>query len=379
MTVLNKYIDNRENLEELLIKNLPSSIKAGNEKHNSNIFTIHTYRALKTCKFINYNTQERISFMIFDFDTYNNKNAIETFKNIDMFIDYITNKIGLEPTFITQTSKGYHFAYHLKNHIFTNQAKALKYLNDIKRGIIKKVGCDTNGSVRNYGIWRNPLKHNHYFSGEINYELNNFKEFAIPFKTIQQKFRRDITIRQVNNDILIKGNRNNVIFLSTMQWAKYRKNLTQEDIFIYAKRYNQQAQEPLADIEIQQIAKSVYRYYSKGLIYIASKERDINEGIMGFPKIKDLEHNDFLEEVKRRQILSASRTNSLIDKETKKELMLNAKKAFIERQKITNEIKIKKAIEELENLGKKVNNSAIARIAGLNRKTVGKYMSGYNL
>ena len=374
MTVLKPYQENKENLEELLIKNLPKEIKAGNEKHNSNIFTLSTYRALKTCKFINYNTRDRVSFMLFDFDTYNNKNAIETFKSIDMFLNYLIDKIGLKPTFITQTKKGYHFAYHLRNHVFTQQAKALKYLNDIKRGIIKKVGCDINGSVRNYGIWRNPLKHNHYFSGEINYKLNNFKEFAIPFKTIQQKFRRDITIRQVNSNILIKGNRNNAIFLSAMKWAKYRKNLTLEDIFTYVKIYNEQAEEPLCNIEIQQIAKSVYKYYRRGLIYVESKKRDINEGAMRFPKIKDLEHNDFLEEVKRRQILAASRTNSLIDKETKKELMLNAKKAFIERQKITNEIKIKKAIEELAELGKKVNNSSIARISGLNRKTVRKYM-----
>lgn len=373
MTLLNPYIEEEESLKELLIKNLPPYIKAGNEKEKANIFKFHTHIALKTCKFINYNTSQRVSFMIFDLDSYKDKKAIETFKNIDMFNDYLLEHIGYEPTFILQTDKGYHFAYHLKNHIFLNQQKALNYLNNIKLGIIEKLGCDIYGSTRNYGVWRNPLKHKHYFSSQINYELNDFKEFAISKKTIQQKFKRDITIRQLNKNLLVKGNRNNVIFFSTMKWAKNHKNLSCEDIYSYALTYNNQAKEPLDKKEVSNIAKSVYRYYINNLIYISTQKRDIKEGAMGFDKIRNLTFFEYQREVKRRQSLSAKRTNSIVNKSQKKELMLKAKNIHIENQKRLNLTKIKNAIEELTKLGLNVNNSSIAKISGLDRKTVRKY------
>ena len=123
-------------LKELLIKNLPSKIKAGNEKHLSNIYEYQTVKALDKCKFINFNSDKQISFMVFDIDKYEDKTAKEYFKNINGFYEYISEKIGLEPTYILETQKGFHFAYHLKNHVFTKQQKALNYLNLIKIGII---------------------------------------------------------------------------------------------------------------------------------------------------------------------------------------------------------------------------------------------------
>ena len=375
MTVLNKYSDTKESLKELLIKNLPSHIKAGNEKHNSNIFTLNSSIALKTCRFINYNSSNRISFIIFDFDTYNNKNAKDTFKNIDMFFNYLISKVHLEPTFITMTEKGYQFAYHLKNHVFTNQKKAVNYLNNIKEGIIKKVGCDIHGSNRNYGVWRNPLKHNYYYSGEINYELKNFTEYAVYSKTIQEKFNRDITIRQVKNNTIIKGNRNNAIFYATMLYAKNRKNLTLEDIYIISKNYNFQAEEPLKNNEIFNIAKSVYKYYSKNLIYVSTHKKEINEGVMKFKKMKNLEHEDFIKELKKRQSLAAKRTNNIIGKDKKKEIMLKNKEIYISRIKEKNKLKIESAIKKLQKENKKITKSEIAKLANLNRKTVSKYLS----
>jgi hypothetical protein len=68
MTQLQQYKTGKEELKELLIKNLPSKIKAGNEKHLSNVTEYKTIIALNKCKFINFNTSERISFMVFDID-----------------------------------------------------------------------------------------------------------------------------------------------------------------------------------------------------------------------------------------------------------------------------------------------------------------------
>ena len=82
MTTLQKYKTKNEELKELLIKNLPTKIKAGNEKHLSNIYEYQTVKALDKCKFINFNSYKQISFMVFDIDKYEDKTAKEYFKNI---------------------------------------------------------------------------------------------------------------------------------------------------------------------------------------------------------------------------------------------------------------------------------------------------------
>ena len=81
MTTLQKYKTKNEELKELLIKNLPTKIKAGNEKHLSNIYEYQTVKALDKCKFINFNSDTQISFMIFDIDKFEDKTAKEYFKN----------------------------------------------------------------------------------------------------------------------------------------------------------------------------------------------------------------------------------------------------------------------------------------------------------
>ena len=367
------FADSELVLEELLIKNLPSKIKGGTDKHNSNIFLLQTKKALKSCNFIHFNSEQRISFMIFDFDTYKDREAKQTFKNIDSFLNYLNDIVGLEPTFITETNKGYQFAYHLKNHIFTNQPKALNYLNNIKKGLIQRIGCDEHGSIRNYGIWRNPLKHNYYFSSQINYELRDFKDFVIYDKSPQKRFKRDIVHRQLDNNLLVEGNRNNVIFLATMKWAKNKKGLTIEDIFTFASIFNQKAEKPLSDKEITGIARSVYRYYINNKITVKIAKKEIDEGAMGFTKISNLSYEKYLEEVKRRQKLAAQRTNEIVDKSKKREQMLKAKEFYIKMQKDKTINKIKIAVKKLKEENKKITNSAIAKIAGVNRKTVAKY------
>ena len=368
------FADSELVLEELLIKNLPPYIKGGTDKHNSNIFLLQTKKALKSCNFIHFNSEQRISFMIFDFDTYENKEAKQTFKNIDSFLNYLTQIIGLEPTFITETNKGYQFAYHLKNQVFTNQPRALNYLNNIKNGLIKTIGCDPHGSIRNYGIWRNPLKHNYYFSAQINYKLKDFKDFIIYDKSPQKRFKRDIIHRQLDNNLLVEGNRNNVIFLATMKWAKNKKGLTINDIFSFASIFNQKAEKPLSDKEITGIARSVYRYYINNKITVKIAKKEIDEGAMGFTKISNLSYEKYLEEVKRRQKLAAQRTNEIVDKSKKREQMLKAKEFYIKMQKDKTINKIKIAVKKLKEENKKITNSAIAKIAGVNRKTVAKYL-----
>jgi len=379
MTILKKeFLDDRDRLEELIIKNQPARINGSNDKKTANFFNHNTKVALNKCDFIHFNSKEQISFMIFDIDEVGEKKAIEAFPKISDFWNYLSDKIGLEPTFITQTSKGYHFAFHLKNHIFTHQEKPYRYLMAIKSSIIELVGCDINGSARNYGIWRNPLRHNYYFSDSFNYELKDFRDLIVPEKSIQQKFDKTIMIRQINSNLLTVGNRNNAIFYSSMGWAKGKKNLTSENIYYYALLVNDKCDIPLNKKEIRSISNSVYSYYKANEINISSgakqEERDIDKGAMKFDKIKRLSKVEYILEVERRRKLSAQRTNEIVDSEQKKENMRELQKKQSEYIKIINQKKVDEAIETINRAGKKLTISEISRQSKLSRNTVRKYI-----
>ena len=372
MTTLQQHKTEREELKELLIKNLPPKIKAGNEKHLSNVFEYKTVIALDKCKFINFNSSERVSMMIFDIDNMKGKTAKEHFKNIDGFFEFISEKIGLEPTYIIETQKGFHFAYHLENHIFTHQPKALKYLLDIKRAITKLLKCDEIASHRLHGVWRNPLLHPYYYSKQINYELSDFKELIpkIEYKNIVCR-----TAVKVKEEDLIQGQRNFKFFEFAMRFAKGQKRLTQIDIVSYLTDINQTHEVGLENSEINQISKSVFKYWQKGTIRFGTKvnKKDIDEGIMNFPKMKNLSKEDYNNETKSRQRQSAFRTVENRDKEKNKNQLLEVKKDYQIKIQEDNQRKVLDAIIELENRNEKVTIASISRACNLNRKTVKKY------
>lgn len=70
-------INNTEDLKELLIKNLPSQIKGGNDKETANIIKLNSNIALESFKFINFNSKEQISILVFDMDKYGDATALE--------------------------------------------------------------------------------------------------------------------------------------------------------------------------------------------------------------------------------------------------------------------------------------------------------------
>ncbi|KAB7892600.1 replication initiation protein [Poseidonibacter ostreae] len=372
MTTLQQHKTEREELKELLIKNLPPKIKGGNEKHLSNVFEYQTVIALDKCKFINFNTSERISLMIFDIDNMKDKTAKEYFKNIDGFFEFISEKIGLEPTYILETQKGFHFGYHLKNHIYTHQAKALKYLLDIKRAITKLLKCDEIASHRLHGVWRNPLLHPYYYSKQINYELSDFKEL-IPKIEYRNKVSR--TTVKVKEEDLIQGQRNFKLFEYGMRFAKGQKALTQIDIVRYLNDINQTHEVGLENSEINQISKSVFKYWQSGKIRFGTKinKKDIDEGIMNFPKMKNLSKENYDNETKLRQRQSAFRTVENRDKEKNKNQLLEAKKIYQIKIQEDNQRKVLDTIIELKNRNVKVTIASISRVCNLNRKTVKKY------
>ncbi len=375
MTKMRKYTTTTEQFKELFIKNMPSQIKGGNEKHLSNINIFPTIQALKSCKFINFNTKERVSFMVFDIDKIGKKSAIDYFKTIDNFFEYLSTRIGYEPTYILMTDNGFHFAYHLKNHVYTSQEKSLKYLIDIKRTISEILKCDDIASNRLNGVWRNPFLHKYYYSECINYELSDFEDLL---QVNQKKCEKGIfSHNKINYNEIQKGNRNIKLFEAAMRFSKGKYNLTIDDICNYISNINCNFLDSLENSELHQISKSTYSYWRRNSIKFGSiqNNENLNIGIMGFKKMKNLSYFQYMEETKRRQSLAAHRTNSI--KKNKRESIMSAKNIYINMQKDINKKIVQESIHYSTNLNQKITVSSISRITKLNRRTVKKYINDF--
>lgn len=362
-----------EELFELLIKNLPKRLKAGKEKGTSNIKEYCSIIALEHMPFMNFNSKERISIMVFDIDKAGDKTALEHFKNIEGLLSFIVKKIGYEPTYILQTTKGFHFGYHLKNHIYTHQPKAVEYLRNIKIALTDILGCDTKASHRLNGVWRNPLHHPHYYSGKLNYELNDFREFLPLRVNVQRTYTAKV---KIDASLLIEGNRNEALFRYAMKYAKGQSSLEPEQILDFLMGVNVQCSKPLEDDELHQIASSVYGYWCRKTIQFGTliqREPIPNEGIMEFQKMAGLTLTEYETEVKRRQRLSAQRTNRIKDKEKASKQLAAARECSAQKRRDENEKKVLQTIEQLREEGKKITTSAISKIAKIDRRTVKQY------
>ncbi len=373
-TVKDHNFDDTKELLEVLIKNLPSKIKASNEKDTANIKEMNTIAALKTCKFINFNTKERISFMIFDIDKIGDMTAKDYFEDIIGFYKYLDEKLEIPPTYVLETTNGFHFAYHLKNHVFTHQRKALNYLNLIKRGITKILNCDERASHRLNGVWRNPLLHSHIYTTAINYELSDFKKFIIP-KTVKVKKTYTNFKFDIKEEELQVGTRNITLHNTALKFAFSQEDSTIDEIYSFINNINITRNVNLDDKEISTICWSAYKYREGGVYKDNSTydDRNINKGIMEFPKMRNLPYDEYVTETKSRRKLSALRTIDIRDKEKNKKQLLEAKKDYEIKKQEENQKKVLDMVLVFQNEGKKINYSEIGRLCKLDRKTVKKY------
>jgi hypothetical protein len=371
------YLSAEEELKSLLIPNLPALINAGNEKTKANFEEFKAYNALKCKKFISFNSIERISWMIFDIDKVGDSTALEYYGNIKNLLSVITEKLGFEPTYILQTEKGFHFAFHLKNHVFYKNKNSMKYLKAIKAEIIELLGCDKNASVRNRGIYRNPLTHIFYFSQNYNFELKAFRHLLKNDKPIIKRTETaQKTILSTNIDISM-GNRNNALWRYAMSYAKGLKDIQREYIYKAIEEINNTLEEKLQEIELQSIANSAYGYTIRDenlFPPLSTKKREnVNYGAMSFQKIKGLSPKEYEQEVKSRRQMSAIRTNKNLTEEqkmTRRERALsNAEnKAKIAKEKVIEAIRVMTLSQE------KITVRAVAATAKVDTKTANLYM-----
>lgn len=185
-------------LEELLIKNLPTKIRAGRNKAIVTGRKYPSYWGVQNCDFIEYNSPTSVSITVLDFDwvtkttygKYGEKGVTvkEKCPSIHHFYKYFLSEY-LEPNFIVETPKGYQAFIIWNSHITKNYWKSWNLLQHIKKGFINQIPfIDSVATARNKGVFRNPLKHKSLILNLLPLSLYDFKdEFAYqdPIKEIE--------------------------------------------------------------------------------------------------------------------------------------------------------------------------------------------------
>jgi len=334
---LNKYKPDpeKENLKSFLIKHIPNSTALYTKKEHFKLqkkIIVQSAIAVNKGTWLSYN-DSWLNMLIFDLD----------YKiNLDDAIKLCMQK-AFEPTWICETDKGIHIAFALENMVRYDWTKTINSARFVKRELTKIFKADTLGSHRLKGIWRNPTTHNFYFSG-LTYCITDFLELLSETNDIKQDYTPNLhkpSYIDLKNFKYILGNRNNYIWYLGMAYTKiadYTKILN----YIKTLQYkNKTLQLDMAEIE--QIARSVFNYNKKNLNFVSlykQKEKE-NVGAMGFKPIVAASGKAYSKEIKRRQSLSAKRTNQL-DKTEAKQKRASELRASIQAQNIQ---KVKNFIE----------------------------------
>lgn len=249
---------------------------------------------------------------------------------------------------------------------------------DIKVAITRLLKCDEIASHRLYGVWRNPLLHNFYFSQKFNYELNDFKKYIPKSEFTNTPLKLKV---KVDENELIEGQRNKTLFKYAMKYAKGKTTLTKDDILNFLININNSKSVGLGNTELIQISNSTFKYWQNGKILFGTMKDEnvkiVNSGVMEFEKMKNLSYDEYLQETKQRQQKAAIRTLKIRDKEKNKKQLLEAKEDYISKLQIQKETLVINAILELQEQNLKVNIASISKIANVDRRTAKKYFLAY--
>ncbi len=177
-----KKIDNLD-LENLLIKNLPTKTRAGSHKAILTGRKYPSYWAVHNCQFIEYNSPKSVSITVLDFDWIKKptkKEKGETvkdrYKSAYHFNKYFLSEY-LEANIILETPKGFQVFIIWNSRINKDFWKSWNLLQHIKKGFIEKIPfVDAVATSRNKGVFRNPLKHKNLILSLEPFSLYDFKE-----------------------------------------------------------------------------------------------------------------------------------------------------------------------------------------------------------
>ena len=331
--------------------------------------------ALQKGKYLFYN-QNLVTELIFDID---NISHLSSAWDLDWIYKVFYEKFGLTIAWSCKTDNGIQFCISL-NTFYKLSKKQIKVLKDFKKYITENWELiDKAGSRRLKGWWRNPITQKDFryhsnvlsFSDILDFMRKNKLDIKQQFKTEVRKQQ----IKQTDNGIQHKirftvgepttGNRNNFVWYNLMLASNSKDFNT---LFQIAKELNQKTEEKLDEKELNKITKSVLKYnkQDKNFIYANSKKAKWQIGIMGFEKIKGLNYEEYLKEVRWRQYMAGKRYAQIGKKNL---IKANEQKA--------NEAKAKvyKAIAELKEKEEKITVRKVKELAKVSINTARKYIN----
>jgi hypothetical protein len=267
----------------LLLKNLPPQIYCSHNKSGARSKApVVTHVALKTSEFIEFNSNERTTIVVFDKDTHEEKTALEYFGDLIIFQEWLLEMIEILPSYICQTEKGFQFGFVIKGFLNVQSGHNTKnspqqFLSDIKSRYITYLTLDKVASSRNKSTFRNPLLHKHIAYTNTIYDLNDLKG-ALPLEASENEMVSYSSkgYLSVSKNLKITSHRNNSIFVLCCREFAYSK-ATKLQIFSFAKRLNdEKCYEPLPINEIRSITNSIYKRVLDGTLKSGSRKAQIN-------------------------------------------------------------------------------------------------------
>lgn len=370
-------------INDLLTPYLPQKVLGATSREDfAHKRSYYSHIALDYCTWIQYN-QKWLNMLIFDIDY-----AIAPEDAWFLCI----NELGLHPSWVCNTSKGVHIGFILRDRVSYEWKKTITLAKKIKVAVTAKLKADERGSHRLYGWWRNPATHTHYYDENQLVSLEDFYHL-FPKRTPTHRFKRDLIERKksTGNFAFKIGCRNDWLWYRAMQITKGKSEYTDpsavysliSSMQLYETQYN--GIEPLRIEELHRIAQSVaLEYNAKGKNFVSTgantKQKEINEGIMGFDKIKGATPSEYRAEVKRRQKLSAERTTKerKVDMATRREHIdkVNEIRKDATRRKILNCVTGLMVIDYKKKSGA-WHYGLISKDTGVSTKTIAKYIKQF--
>jgi hypothetical protein len=301
-----------KSVEEMLLKNLQPMILCSKVKGPTKKQWVGA--GLKYFNFIEFNSKERINFIILDFDKYEQFNV--SFKEAYPTPNHFKNFIGTyldNWNIIVETTRGYQVIILLEKPFFVNNKNDMKLLKHLKKSFFETIpGIDHIASNKRWGIFRNPLKHNHiiktlehtnmrdfveYFdftknSINISNEIyvNEYKEEILSnnIKVKDFDYYKDISREVYENgkyELIQEGGRNLIFWIIGMVHSKKIYNneyILYNNLYSYLLQLNTKIKNQISVEEIEKIAKRCVRYTinnSNFIIFhdkITRKERNKN-------------------------------------------------------------------------------------------------------
>ena len=362
----------KQNLFNFLLERFPKqSLYAFSKKDIKLQRTAPTRKALSKSKYLFYN-YNLTTELIFDIDNISNTNI-----NLEWVFKTFLDKTGIIPSWVCYTDNGIQFCISL-NTFYTLSKKQKKVFQDFKQVVIDNWSLiDKAGSKRLKGWWRNPLTQKDFiFTGWVT-TFEEIKDFLIRNKrTIKQQFKTATIKNSIKANIKaikekkffiagepITGNRNNWLWYNTMLYTN-SKNFN--EVLEVVKELNKKVRKKLEEKELVKIAKSVTKYnngFNRGNeIYGWNIKTNWNIGSMGFQKIKGLNFNEYIQEVKRRQSMAGKKIGKG-----------NIEKYIRKKAEQTKE-KVYKAIKELKEKGEKVTVRKVKTLAEVSIASAQKYV-----